>query len=349
MLLRLIALTLLAAASLSQAMAAPDGARLYSRNCASCHGEKGVGGIGIPLSLPSFQASISDDYLRKTIRLGRPGRIMPAFTHLGNDEVEAIVGHVRSWNKGPTITYSVERVKGDPAHGKQLFARYCAACHGANGEGSTGTGVTYSRPRDLPIMAPALHNPGYLAAATDAMIKATLMNGREGTPMVSFLKQGLKEKDINDIVSYVRSFETQPLSHSALVLETESPVIVRDSSYDLKTTVENIKTAVTTNNYFYGRVQTLEYGLTPPENENPKQVIVYFCNISLLNKGLAIDPRVGMFLPCRITILEREDGKVQVMSVNPTVLSKLFNNSELNQMCEQIKQNYTAIMEEATL
>jgi cytochrome c oxidase cbb3-type subunit 3 len=132
-------------------------------------------------------------------------------------------------------------------------------------------------------------------------------------------------------------------------LTTESPVIVRDSSYDLKTTVENIKTAVTTNNYFYGRVQTLEYGLTEPENENPKQVIVYFCNISLLNKGLAIDPRVGMFLPCRITILEREDGKVQVMSVNPTVLSKLFNNSELNQMCEQIKQNYTAIMEEATL
>lgn len=349
MLLRLIAITLLAGASLSQAMAAPDGARLYSRNCASCHGEKGVGGIGIPLSLPSFQASISDDYLRKTIRLGRPGRIMPAFTHLGNEEVEAIVSHVRSWNKGPTITYSAERVKGDPAHGKQLFAQYCAACHGANGEGSTGTGVTYSRPRDLPIMAPALHNPGYLSAATDAMIKATLMNGREGTPMVSFLKQGLKEKDIDDIVSYVRSFETQPLSTSAQVLTTESPVIVRDSSYDLKTTVENVKTAVTTNNYFYGRVQTLEYGLTPPENENPKQVIVYFCNISLLNKGLAIDPRVGMFLPCRITIVEREDGKVQVMSVNPTVLSKLFNNSELNQMCEQIKQHYTAIIEEATL
>lgn len=349
MLLRLFALTLLVGLGLSQAEAAPDGAKLFARNCASCHGEKGNGGIGVPLALPSFQASISDEFLRKTIHLGRPGRVMPTFSNLKDDEIEAIVHYVRAWNKGPAVTYSTKPVKGDPVHGKKLFEKYCVVCHGANGEGSQGTGVTFSRPRDLPIMAPALHNPGFLAAATDAMIKATLMKGREGTPMVSFIKRGLKEKDINDIVSYVRSFEKQPLAKSAQLLESESPVIVRDSPYDLKTTVEHVKTAVTTHNFFYGRVQTLEYGLTTPANENPKQVIVYFCNISLLNKALAIDPRVGMFLPCRVTILEKPDGKVQVMSVNPKVLSQLFNNSELNELCEQMKQNYTAIMEESTL
>ncbi len=65
--------------------------------------------------------------------------------------------------------------------GAKLYGRNCAACHGANGEGSKGTGVTFLRSRDLPIMAPALHNPGFLAAATDAMIKATLLHGRKGT------------------------------------------------------------------------------------------------------------------------------------------------------------------------
>ena len=350
MLLRLFAFGLLAVLDLSAAMAAPDGAKLYGRNCASCHGENGTGGIGIPLALPSFQSSISDDYLRKTIHLGRPGRVMPTFaSSLGEDEIDAIVRYVRSWNKGASPTYSMAPVKGNPSHGKTLFGQYCATCHGVNGEGSKGTGVTFSRPRDLPIMAPALHNPGFLAAAPDAMIKATLMKGREGTPMVSFLERGLKEKDINDIVSYVRSFEKQPLSESAQVLETESPVIIRDSPHDLKTTVENVKAAVNNNNYFYGRVQTLEYGLTDPANENPRQVIVYFCNISLLNQALAVDPRVGMFLPCRITITERPDGSVQVMSLNPKVMSRLFNNSELNQLCEQLMQAYTAIMEEATL
>jgi cytochrome c oxidase cbb3-type subunit 3 len=197
-------------------------------------------------------------------------------------------------------------------------------------------------------MAPALHNPGFLAAAPDAMIKATLMRGREGTPMVSFIKQGLKEKDIDDIVSHVRGFEKQPLLHAELADKVERPVIAMDSPYDLATTVENVKRAVDNNNFFYGRVQTLEYGLTAPANENPKQVIVYFCNISLLNQALAIDPRVGMFLPCRITIVET-NGKVQVMSVNPKVLSRLFNNSELLRLCDELSKSYTAIMEEATL
>ena len=90
-----------------------------------------------------------------------------------------------------------------------LYARKCAACHGANVEGGKGTGVTFSRPRDLPVIAPALNNTGFLSAAPDMMIKTVLMNGREGTPMPSFLKQGLSEKDIDDIVAYVRSFENQ--------------------------------------------------------------------------------------------------------------------------------------------
>ncbi len=348
MLTRLLTLAALVWLGLPHAMAATDGARLYDRNCASCHGVNGKGGIGVPLALPSFQASVSDEYLRKTIRYGRPGRVMPSFSSLSKEEIEAIVGHVRSWNPARRVSFSDKPVKGDPVRGKKLFAQYCAACHGANGEGSKGTGVTFSRPRDLPIMAPALHNPGFLTAATDSMIKATLMNGREGTPMVSFLKQGLKEKDINDIVRYVRSFENQPLPESAQVLQVGSPVIIRESPYDFDTTVENVKRAVNNNNFFHGRVQTLEYGMTEPANENPKQIIVYFCNISLLNKALAVDPRVGMFLPCRITIFEKE-GKVQVMSIDPKVMSQLFNNSELNQLCEQMKKSYTAIIEEATL
>jgi len=349
MLARLLFFTLLAGLVSASASGAPDGAVLYQRNCAACHGEDGDGGIGVPLSLPSFQATISDDYLYQSIRLGRPGRVMPAFTRLSDAQVTAIVRYVRSWNHAPAVTYSRQPVTGDPAHGKQLFGQYCAACHGAVGGGGEGTGVTFSRPRDLPIMAPALHNPGFLAAATDAMIKATLMNGRQGTPMTSFLKQGLSEADLDDIVSYVRSFEKQPLSESAKLLAVESPVIVRDSPYDLKTTVDNVKRAVSSNNFFYGRVQTLDYGLIEPKRENKRQVIVYFCNISLLNQALGVDPRVGMFLPCRITIVEADDGKVRVMSVNPKVLSRLFNNSELNRLCERMSESYTAIMEEATL
>lgn len=347
---RLIFLAMLWLCGISASMAAPqpEGGKLYAEHCAVCHGENGNGGIGVPLALPSFQATISDDYIRKTIVHGRPGRVMPSYAFLKPAEVEALVRQVRSWNKAKPLTFSTRPVKGDPKHGAALYDRECAACHGANGEGGQGTGVTFSRPRDLPIMAPALNNSGFLASATDAMIKLTLIEGHEGTPMVSYIKKGLSVRDVEDIVSHVRGFEKTPLARKVTQEAGEKPVIVRDSPYDLETTVKNVKAAVNNNNFFHGRVQPLEYGLTTQDKADPHQVVVYFCNISFLNQALAIDPRVGMFLPCRIMIVERE-GKVQVMSVNPRVLSRLFNNVELDALCEKLRSSYSAILEEATL
>lgn len=344
---RTIALTLLVLAGSFQAQAAPDGAKLYARNCVACHGENGGGGLGVPLSLPSFQATVSNDYLHKTIRLGRPGRVMPT-SALPDADIDAIVRHIRSWNKVPVPQFSVTPVKGNAEHGRALYAAQCAACHGAGGEGGKGTGVTFSRPRDLPIMAPALNNPGFLAAASDSMIKKTLMNGREGTPMVSFLKQGLKEKDIDDIVSFIRSFEKAPRPRHAGVLETEQAVLSMDSPYDLKTTIENVKRAASSNNFIFIREQPLSHGLAPTGQEDPRQQIIYFCNFSMLNAALATDPRVGLFLPCRITVVE-QNGKVRMMTVNPKRLSKIFNNAELNTLCDEMTKHYLAIMEEAAI
>jgi cytochrome c oxidase cbb3-type subunit 3 len=344
---RIIALTLLVLAGSFQAQAALDGAKLYARNCAACHGENGAGGLGVPLSLPSFQATVSNDYLHKTIRLGRPGRVMAA-SDLPDADIDAIVRHLRSWGKAPAPQFSATPVKGNAAHGGVLYAKQCAACHGIDGEGGKGTGVTFSRPRDFQIMAPALNNPGFLAAASDSMIKKTLMNGREDTPMTSFLKKGLREKDIDDIVSFIRSFEKTPRPKHIGVLETEHAVLTMDSPYDLKTTIENVKQAASSSNFLFIREQPLSGGLVPAGQEDPRQHIIYFCNFSMLNAALATDPRVGLFLPCRITVVE-QNGKVKMMTVNPKRLSKIFNNAELNTLCDEMTKRYLAIMEEAAI
>jgi cytochrome c oxidase cbb3-type subunit 3 len=326
----------------------PRGGELYAAHCEGCHGDTGKGGVGVPLALPSFLESVDDRFLFKTIRMGRPGRVMPAFNRLSDAQIDAIVRFIRSWSGKPAPDFSNQPVHGDAQHGKQLFAGYCSACHGASGEGGTGTGVTFSRTRDLPIIAPALNNAGFLAAASDEMIRHTLKVGREGTPMRSFLEQGLTEQDLDDLVSYVRSFaKQQPAPGKPMVTAAESTISI-ESSYTLEETIENLKDAIVSQNFVLIREDHLEHGLVKEGEEDPSEVILHFCNFKFLYEALAVDPRVGMFLPCRVTVTE-VDGKVMVSAINPLYLSRLFNNDELSEYCEKMHAVYATVLEDATL
>ncbi|MFW2438225.1 MAG: c-type cytochrome [Arenicellales bacterium] len=331
----------------SQAYASHDGEHLYIQNCAACHGYDGNGGMGVPLSLPDFLSTASNDYLFKTIRNGRPGRIMPAFKHISDDDVDSIINYIRSWSDSIPPLYSKKPVKGDVAHGNQLFQEHCAECHGETGTGGPGTGVTMSRPRKLPILAPALNNTGFLSSATDEMIKNTLIKGRKGTPMDSYLKEGLSEQDINDVVAYVRSFETQtPVSKE--ILEDEPAVIIKESPYTVEETVKNLENAVSSMNFRLIRVQNLDSGLAEEGKEDKKQVIIYSCNFNILDQALKLDPRVGLFLPCRVTVSQHGD-KVHVMYANPIRMKGVYNNSELDTMCTDMKAVYEDMIDEALL
>ena len=325
---------------------ADKGELLYTDNCAICHGHKGSGGVGIPLGLESFLEQASDEYLHRTIRYGRPGRIMPAFYRLSDAEINAIIQHIRSWKTTNIPKWDNTPIKGDPETGKTLFNQHCISCHGENGRGGKGTGMMFSRPRNLPITAPALNNQGLLNAASDNMLKHIILNGRKNTPMPAASQFNLTEKDVNNLVSYIRSFQL-PMIKKTQMLE-EPPVLIYDSPYNFKETIANVKRAAVGMNFRLIRDQALDNGFVPEAEESTTQTMVYFCNFNFLYQALAIDPRVGMFLPCRITVVEN-NNQVQVMSINPKRLSQLFNNNELDEACDQMHQTYTTILEEATL
>ncbi len=78
-----------------------DGARLWSRNCSTCHGTVGAGdgplaaGNGAPsLVGPGANERVTEALIEEMIRNGRRG--MPAFRHLHDAEVQALVAHVRA-------------------------------------------------------------------------------------------------------------------------------------------------------------------------------------------------------------------------------------------------------------
>jgi cytochrome c oxidase cbb3-type subunit 3 len=325
--------------------AGPDGAGLFAEHCSACHGADGTGGVGTPLALDSFLSTVTDEYLLKTIRHGRPGRVMPAFQKLSNAQAEAIVGHIRSLSDARPPEHPEGPVDGDAARGAPLYADHCAECHGERGLGGQGTGVTFSRTRDLPIVPPALNNSGFLAAASDQMIRATIAEGRDGTPMKAYAGR-LSDREIADITAYIRSFEddTPPIAAAdedlPFTLEYESP-------YDLETTVENVRRAAVGANFKVIRSDRLEHGLVAEGDESPDQMFVDFCNFGFLYEALKIDPRIGMYLPCRISVVDTGEG-VRVMSVNPMALARLFNNRELDQVCDTMHDRYVQILEEAT-
>jgi len=344
--LSIFVLFVLSIQSWSAVFAAPDGKALFSKHCTVCHGPTGEGGVGVPLALPAFINEVSDDYLYKTIRYGRPGRIMPSFNELSDAQVRAIVQFMRNWGNKQIGKENTDTVTGDASNGRRLYQKRCAQCHGDNGQGGKGTGVTFSRKRDLPIIAPALNNTGFLASATDSMIRSTIKSGRKGTPMTSQLVADLSEKEIDDIVSHIRSLKrVKPIDDG---YDDESPVIAMDSPYDMDETIENLKQAIADKNFTLIRTEPLEKGFVKPGEESRKQMVLHFCNFSFLYEALSIDPRVGMFLPCRITVVE-DKGKVKVMSINPLHLSKLFNNDELDTSCKEMYGIYKALIEDAIL
>jgi len=325
-----------------------DGGLLFQNKCSMCHGSEGVGSVGVPLNLPDFLRTASDNYLYKTIRLGRPGRVMPSFQTLTDEQVNSIIRYIRSWQPEiKTPVYSSESIVGNKQKGKQIFDASCASCHRQAGIGGKGTGVTFSRPRDAEIIAPAIGNPTFLASASDHMIKQVIMTGRDSTPMISAKLMGLTEQDVDHVVSYLRSLaDTNKVQVSSE--PKGEPVLEFESSYTLEETINNIREAAMGYNFRYIREQTLDRGFVDEGKESNDAYLVYFCNFTFLNQVLQVDPRVGMFLPFRATILKKGDTVV-VMTVNPDFLCSLFNNDELKQGCAFMSEKYAAMLEESTL
>jgi cytochrome c oxidase cbb3-type subunit 3 len=155
---------------------------------------------------PDFVAVAGDELITETIRLGRPGRRMPAWGEaeggLRPEEINELVSYVR--RLGGTTTKSTsspaERrwITADAERGGALYGRFCAGCHGVNGEGT---------------QAPALNNQVLLANATDTYFVETIGRGRRGTEMLGFrdaspIRPALADAEIEAIVAFIRKWES---------------------------------------------------------------------------------------------------------------------------------------------
>jgi cytochrome c oxidase cbb3-type subunit 3 len=330
------------------AQSAPDGRALYVEHCSACHQVEGQGGIGLPLAADKL-AHVTDDYLVKSIRLGRPGRVMPAFQRLSDAQVTSIVKFLRQRTATTEPELADTVLAGDAGRGAVLYAEHCVECHGTDGQGEgEGTGVTTSRERSFLVMPASISNSGFLASASDSMIRHSIAVGRKDSGMPAFGRGKLTDAEIDDVVAYVRAFEQQEQAVEA-VADDEKPTHVYESPYDFETTVENVKRSLAGANFRIFPDRFLEQGLIDEFSSNKRQVGVRFCNFNLLYGMIKIEPRLGIVLPCRVTIMEQPDGSVILVVPNLRVVSRWFNNDELVDLWDQMEESFIEIIEEATL
>ncbi len=108
------------------------GSRVYTAECALCHGPNGDIVDGIDLRLGQFRNARSDDDLRDVITTGVPNAGMPGLD-LGRAELDGIVAYIRAGFDPEGLAVRV----GDPARGQALFegSAGCTECHRVNGRG----------------------------------------------------------------------------------------------------------------------------------------------------------------------------------------------------------------------
>ncbi|MEX2581716.1 MAG: c-type cytochrome [Gemmatimonadota bacterium] len=110
------------------------GSRLYSRQCALCHGPSGDQVTGVNLRLGQFRRFLSDDELRGVITSGVPDAGMPGF-RLPPAELDGLVAFIRA---GFDVEGTAVRI-GDAVEGRLVFEGIggCTACHRVHGVGPT--------------------------------------------------------------------------------------------------------------------------------------------------------------------------------------------------------------------
>ena len=109
-----------------------QGRKLWSANCAVCHGAEGKGGRGPDLTSGKFRHGGTDDDLYRAMRNGIPGTEMPGFPLSGVESMQ-LLAFVRALGRASMPPPP----GGDAARGRALFAgSQCASCHRVGGTGS---------------------------------------------------------------------------------------------------------------------------------------------------------------------------------------------------------------------
>ncbi len=182
------------------------GQQLFGQLCSSCHGDFGEGGpnpadpirIIPPISTASYLETRDDATLRAIISKGQSDQGMSPFLEseggpLTEDEVNAVVAFLRSWESDPPVDLPPDLARGPVAGGSvQVYAAFCAQCHGADGAGGPD------------LVGPSLTSAEFQDSFTDEQLHEAIDLGHAATSMIAW-GEVLTADQIQGLVDHIRS------------------------------------------------------------------------------------------------------------------------------------------------
>ncbi|MGD8585322.1 MAG: c-type cytochrome [Chloroflexota bacterium] len=161
------------------------GQQLFAENCASCHGDLGEGGenparpgdIIAPISTAEYLKTRDNATIKAIIAQGQPNFGMSPFGSayggpLDDDQIDALVAFIRSWEADPPVELPPEaQVDTLALDGFEIYSDICAQCHGVTGGGGVG---------------PSLRAAEFRNSNTNQDIFDTISQGHEATDMIAW-------------------------------------------------------------------------------------------------------------------------------------------------------------------
>jgi cytochrome c oxidase cbb3-type subunit 2 len=199
---------------------APAGAPATYRDlCMRCHGEKGDGNGKVAwyidpsprdFTKAAFMTSKPRERFLASIRNGVGGTSMPPWRNILKDEqAGAMLDYVlQTFTKEPMKELKprnlpeknpVASSRESIAHGERVFLERCTGCHGrkADGKGPNSLDIL-PHPRNL-------RNGWFVESVTDRRLFESILYGVQGTAMPSWMDYGLTQRDVGDIINFIRS------------------------------------------------------------------------------------------------------------------------------------------------
>ncbi len=172
-----------------------EGKRLFTANCASCHGKNAEGTKAAPSLIGVGAASV--DFQVGTGRM--PGQIsgpqlIKKEVQFTEAQTEALAAYVSSLAPGPSVPDEMWlSATGNTTRGGELFRINCAMCHNAVGAGGALTEGKFAAP---------------LKGVESKHVYEAMLTGPQNMPV--FNDNNLTPQDKQDIISYLKYLDENP-------------------------------------------------------------------------------------------------------------------------------------------